>query len=280
MSNIRNKLKDKESKLNKKTEENSHHPAKQYFEQGDFKIIPVDLINPDPNQPRKIFDQSALEELSESIKNNGILQPIIVRIDSTDNKIWLVAGERRYRASKMAGLIEIPAIISKGNPAEIALIENIQREDLNPIEEALAYERMIDEFGYTQIQLSNIVGKVQSNISDTLRLAKLPDEIKEECIKTKFQKSFLIEISKIDSEKQIETFKSYLKNGFINKNKKSKGHKEKSISSEIDILINKIDNAIKTLKKMDLDKIEDDEKTRILDKYSVFYEYIEKILRP
>lgn len=280
MSNIRNKLKDKTSKLNNNTVEDSLHPAKQFFEQGDFKIIPVDLINPDPNQPRKIFDQAALEELSESIKNNGILQPIIVRIDSTDNKIWLVAGERRYRASKMAGLIEIPTIISKGNPAEIALIENIQREDLNPIEEALAYERMIDEFGYTQTQLSNIVGKVQSNISDTLRLAKLPDEIKEECIKTKFQKSFLIEISKIDSDKQIETFKSYLKGGFINKNKTSKGPKEKSISSKIDILINKIDNTIKTLKKMDLNKIDDDEKTRILEKYSVFYEYIEKILRP
>lgn len=278
MSNIRNKLQSKSSKLTDNKETISSHPAKQYYDQGDFKIIPIDLINPDPNQPRKLFDQTALEELSESIKNNGILQPIIVRVDD-NNTIWLVAGERRYRASKMAGLSEVPTIISKGNPAEIALIENIQREDLNPIEEAASYERMIEEFGYTQSELSKIVGKGQSIISETLSLNKLPDTIKEECFKYKLPKSFLIEIVKFDLEKQLDVFNSFLKDGFVNP-KKIRNKKIRDKNKPIDILISKINNVIITLKKLDLDKLDDSDKTKFLMKYSEFYEYIEKILSP
>ena len=142
--------------------------------------IPIDSIVPNPYQPRRVFSQSALEELSESIKVYGILQPITVRNKGNDD-YELVAGERRLRASKLAGRATIPAIInnmSDESSAVLALLENLQREDLNFIEEAMGYENLIKEHSFTQQQLAGKLGKNQSTIANKLRILRLPTDIK------------------------------------------------------------------------------------------------------
>ena len=141
--------------------------------------IPIENIVPNPYQPRKVFSQSALEELSKSIKTYGILQPITVR--AKDDKYELIAGERRLRAAKLANLQTVPAIInnmSDESSAVLALLENLQREDLNFIEEAMGYENLIKEHAFTQQQLAEKLGKNQSTIANKLRILRLPNEIK------------------------------------------------------------------------------------------------------
>lgn len=141
--------------------------------------IKISLVDPKRDQPRKYFDKDALEQLSESIVENGLLQPILVR-EYGEGRFQIIAGERRFRASKLAGLSEIPAIVldkDDKNAAQIALIENIQREDLNPIEEALAYKSLAEEYNMTQEELSKQVGKSRSAIANSIRLLDLPDEV-------------------------------------------------------------------------------------------------------
>ena len=141
--------------------------------------IKLSMIDPKSDQPRKYFDKAALEELAASIAENGLLQPILVR-EYGDSRYQIIAGERRFRASKLAGLSEIPAIILEKDDrkvAEIALIENIQREDLNPVEEAMAFRALIRDYDLTQEELSEKVGKSRSAIANTMRLLDLPDEI-------------------------------------------------------------------------------------------------------
>ena len=141
--------------------------------------LKISLVDPKRDQPRKYFDKDALEELSASIAENGLLQPILVR-EYGEGRYQIIAGERRFRASKLAGLTEIPAIILEKDDrkaAQIALIENIQREDLNPLEEALAYKSLAEEYDMTQEELSLKVGKSRSAIANMLRLLDLPDEI-------------------------------------------------------------------------------------------------------
>jgi ParB family chromosome partitioning protein len=148
---------------------------------GENKVskIKLSMIDPKSDQPRKYFDKEALEELASSIAENGLLQPILVR-EYGDSRYQIIAGERRLRASKLAGLSEIPAIVLDKDDrkvAEIALIENIQREDLNPVEEAMAFRALIKEYDLTQEELSEKVGKSRSAIANTMRLLDLPDEI-------------------------------------------------------------------------------------------------------
>lgn len=141
--------------------------------------IKLSLIDPRSDQPRKSFDRDALEALALSIKNNGLFQPILVR-DNGFGRYQIIAGERRFRAAKLAELTEIPAIILEKDDkqtAEIALVENIQRENLNPVEEATAYKALADDYGMTQEQLSEQVGKSRSAIANALRLLDLPDDV-------------------------------------------------------------------------------------------------------
>ncbi len=140
--------------------------------------IPIDEIKPNPMQPRRTFDAESMEELTASVREQGIIQPILLR--PTDEGYEIIAGERRFRAATKAGLRSVPSIIRRVERAEsleIALIENLMREDLNPVDEAEAYRDLIEEFGYTQEELSRRVGKDRSTISNTLRLLKLPAEI-------------------------------------------------------------------------------------------------------
>lgn len=142
--------------------------------------LPIASIVTNPDQPRKSFDETQLSELSDSIKQNGVLQPILVR--KKGDKYEIVAGERRYQASKLAGLIEIPAIIRDIDDAEVfqlALIENLQRSDLTPIEEARGYRQLLDTKGLTQEGLAKILSKSRSAIANTLRLMDLPQEVQD-----------------------------------------------------------------------------------------------------
>ena len=139
------------------------------------RVIKIGLIETNPNQPRTRFDQTALEELATSIKNYGVIQPILVT-ELSDGGFELIAGERRLRASKLAGLTTIPCIVKKfsdSDRAEIALIENLQREDLNPVEEAKAYRALMDKFGLTQEELAGKLGKSRPAIANSLRLLTL-----------------------------------------------------------------------------------------------------------
>ncbi len=141
--------------------------------------LKISQVDPKSDQPRKYFDPKALEELASSIVENGLLQPILVR-EYSEGRYQIIAGERRFRASKLAGITEIPAIVLERDDkkaAQIALIENIQREDLNPLEEALAYKSLAEEYDMTQEELSIKVGKSRSAIANMIRLLDLPDEI-------------------------------------------------------------------------------------------------------
>jgi ParB family chromosome partitioning protein len=142
--------------------------------------LPVELIDPSPYQPRKYFSEEGLRELTDSIRKNGVMQPVIVRVKAS--RYELIAGERRWRASKLARLNYIPVVVkdlSDKEALEFALIENIQRQDLTPLEEAEGYRRIMDEFAYTQEEISQELGKSRSHIANMLRLLNLPDNVKK-----------------------------------------------------------------------------------------------------
>lgn len=143
------------------------------------ETVKISDIEPNKNQPRKEFNQAALEQLADSIREHGVIQPLILRPLSSGG-YQIVAGERRYRASRMAGLTEVPAVVrelSDTETMEFALIENLQREDLNPIEEALGYKELMDNYHFTQEEVSKSVGKSRPAIANALRLLNLPEEV-------------------------------------------------------------------------------------------------------
>lgn len=153
---------------------------KNFNKENGINVISINLIKANIDQPRKNFDEEKIIQLSESIKEHGIIQPIILKKEGETYNI--VAGERRWRAAKIAGIKEIPAIImdlSDKEILEISLIENIQRQDLNPIEESIAYKKLIDEFNLTQEQLSNRIGKSRTSITNCLRLLNLDKRVQE-----------------------------------------------------------------------------------------------------
>ena len=165
--------------------------------------IDIDLISPNPNQPRKVFEQDKLNELTESIKKYGVIQPIIVRKDG--DFFTIIAGERRWRACKNANIKTMPCIvrdIENRNASEIALIENIQREDLNPIDEANAYEYIMERYGITQEQVSSIVGKSRVYVTNIMRLSNLDDYVKDKIVKNLISAGHGRAILSIDKEKQ------------------------------------------------------------------------------
>ncbi len=142
--------------------------------------IAVEQIVRDPGQPRKTFDEAKLRELAESIRTQGVIQPVLVRPEGSEFR--LIAGERRWRAAQLAGLHEVPAVVRDVTPAEafeLALVENLQRTDLNPLEEAEGYRRLVQEFGLTQEQVGERVGRDRASVANALRLLQLPDAVKE-----------------------------------------------------------------------------------------------------
>jgi len=146
------------------------------------KRVPVEFLRPNPRNPRKSFSDEDLSDLANSIRERGIIQPIVVRaLPQLADAYEIIAGERRWRAAQRAGLHEVPIVIVEADDRtslEFAIVENVQRADLNPIEEAAGYQRLMDEFGYSQTDMAHVIGKSRSHVANTLRLLKLPDSVR------------------------------------------------------------------------------------------------------
>jgi ParB family chromosome partitioning protein len=191
------------------------------------RIVEVDLdrLTPNPDQPRKTFDEAALRELAASIERHGLIQPVTVKEAAGDRYI-LVAGERRYRAHQLLGRTTIAAILTQGNPDEIALIENLQREDLNPIEAAEALAIMMERHRYSQEDLGRTIGKNRVTVNELLRLNTLPQKIKEECrTSDTLRKSVLIELARLDEESEQLRLWEAIKNGQLMTVRAAREHK-------------------------------------------------------
>ena len=145
------------------------------------RTVPIEFVARNPKNPRRYFDESELQDLASSIRQHGIVQPVVVRGLAKD-RYEIIAGERRWRAAQLAGLVEIPVIqrdVDDRTALELAIVENVQRSDLNPLEEALGYDQLIAEHGYTQNDLGEIIGKSRSHVANSLRLLKLPDPVRD-----------------------------------------------------------------------------------------------------
>jgi ParB family chromosome partitioning protein len=144
-------------------------------------LVPIESLKPNPDQPRKIFNAEILEELAASIRDKGVLQPILVRSQPGEDGVWqIIAGERRWRAAQQARLTEVPVVVREMDDVEVfevAIVENVQRADLNPLEEADAYRALMERFGRTQDAVAGVVGKSRSHVANTLRLLQLPEEV-------------------------------------------------------------------------------------------------------
>lgn len=279
MPSLRDQLANAKSKLATKKEKLKDHPANfNNHQDGSFYRIDIDLIETDPKQPRKFFNPDSLAELSQSIKQKGVLQPVIIRKDA-DDKIYLVAGERRYRASKMAGLEKIPAILTKGNPMEIAIIENLQRENLRAIEEAEALNQMLIEYNYTQEQLALIIGKAKSTVSEVLSLNKLPDIIKNEIRQTEYSRRLLVEIAKREnSEEMISLFTKIKENNLKSGQVRKITRKQLKKRSSAIIALEKTFELSKYLSSLDFSSIQEDEKNKLITELENLKNYIKELL--
>ena len=204
--------------------------------ESDIKELPVEEIRPNPYQPRKTFNEEALNELAESIRNYGVFQPIIVKrsIKGYD----LIAGERRLRASKLAGRTTIPAIIkefSEEQMREIALLENLQRENLTPIELAWAYKGIIDSLHIRQEDLADKIGKSRSHVTNTLGLLRLPNEIQDQILDNKISMGHAKILSKIDDDYKVKEYADRIVNNNISVRELEEITKEDNIKKKVPI---------------------------------------------
>ncbi len=230
---------------------------------GEIKVVklPIESIVPNPYQPRKVFDDNALEELSESIGQYGVLQPLLVAPEE-EGKYMLIAGERRLRASKIAALQEVPVIISEYTSqqiAEIALIENLQREDLHFLEEAEGYEKLMNEFHLTQEAMAGRVGKKQSTIANKLRLLKLSDGIRQELTKNGLTERHARALLKLDEGQREAALKYIVDKGLnvrqcdeyiskLNESKQENKRKRLLVVSDVRIYLNSIKKIVDAIK--------------------------------
>ena len=206
------------------------------------KSIALDRIEPNPNQPRTIFDEGALHELASSIREHGVLQPILVR-PLGENRYQLVAGERRWRASKEAGLATIQALVEEiddDTALEIAIIENLQREDLSPLEEATMYDRMIHEHGYSIRKLADKLGKDKGYLENRLRLADAPEEIRELVSLRKDTLSHAYELLKVDDPKKRRRLAGQVASGelsLVKLREKIEGRRPRAAAPDLEVLV-------------------------------------------
>lgn len=219
--------------------------------------VPVERIIPNPYQPRLMFNQEALMELAQSIRENGLIQPITLR--ESDGHYEIIAGERRYRACQLAGIIEIPAYIMDANEAtmaELALIENIQREDLSAIEEAKAYVQIMKVSGCTQIELANKIGKSQSAIANKIRLLNLDENIQNAVSSKIISERHARALIGLDEDKQQEVLDQIVKKGLtvsqtekLIKTEKKTRHTLKGFARDIKIALNTVRQAVEMIKR-------------------------------
>jgi len=206
------------------------------FNEGEVILCDLESLKPNPFQPRKFMDEKAIEELALSIKEKGILQPILVR--PKDGGFEIIAGERRWRAAQRAGLKKVPVIVKEVSDRELlelALIENLQRQDLNPLEEAEAYKTLIEQYGYTQEEIAQRVGKDRSSVANSLRLLKLPEEVKEALREGKITRGHAMAILSLPSEKeQLQLLREILKGELSVRESESLSRRLKKVSPSFD----------------------------------------------
>jgi ParB family chromosome partitioning protein len=229
------------------------------YEKGSLYQLSMSLLTPDPEQPRKFFDEQALAELQASIASHGVLQPILVR-EGMDGNFIIVSGERRYQAAKNAGLETIPAILTDGEPAEISIIENLLRENLTAIEEAEGIERLRAVHDYGLAELATALGKSDSTISDILSLNRLPAEVKDDCRNNpKALRSILTLITRQKTpEKMAALYTKYKENGLTNGEIRKIAAKPKPANAPLDVSY--ISSWVKKIDKLDLQKLNAAEK--------------------
>jgi ParB family chromosome partitioning protein len=282
MSKLKDKLTDKKTKLSTLQERLKDHPANlNNQENGNFYFVDINLVLTSPEQPRKYFNPDTLAELSNSIKEKGVLQPVIIR-KTNDGEIFLVAGERRLKAAKMAGLEKIPAILTTGNSAEIALIENLQREDLKPIEAAEALNKMMDDYNYTHEQLAAVIGKARSTVTEMLSLVKLPDEIKEESRRAdSYPRRLLTEVAKQDTPEKMITLFQQVKDGNLTSDQLREFTRKKNINkkkSTAAVAAKNIGSLTKQIWELDFETIEENEKLLLIQELQQLKTTIDKLL--
>lgn len=244
-----------------------------------YKQIDIDKISANENQPRTVFDDEKIEELSTSIKENGLIQPIIVR--KYNRGYQIIAGERRYRASKLAGLKTVPCVIKDIDDKQVdtyAIIENIQREDLSPIEEANAYKTLIDTYNMSQTELASKVGKKQSTIANKLRLLKLSDDVQYALKSKQITERHARAMIGLEDEKQQQILQEVLKKSLnvkqtetlINKPVKTKPKNKKGttkVSRNFKIAMNTITQATELIQKSGIEVISETEEAE--DEYII-----------
>jgi ParB family chromosome partitioning protein len=206
------------------------------YEKGNLYQLSMSLLTPDPEQPRKFFDEQALAELQASIVSHGVLQPVLVR-EGGEGIFIIVSGERRYQAAKNAGLETIPAILTDGEPAEISIIENLLRENLTAIEEAEGIERLRAVHDYGLAELATALGKAESTLSEVLSLNRLPAEVKDDCRNDpKAMRSILTLIARQKTPaKMIELYSKYKESGLTRGEIRKIAAKPKPADAPIDL---------------------------------------------
>ena len=206
--------------------------------QGTFLNVPVGALSPNPYQPRQVFNEDELKALAESIRERGVITPLCIFVEK--GAYFIGGGERRWRASKLAGKTTVPCYVTTGNPAEVGLIENMFRQDLMPIEEAEAYARMQKEFGYTHQDLARVVGKSRNNITETLSLIKLPAAIREECLRVDISKRKLIKIARMETPEAMEAAVNHLLGRKADKPPRQKKTKMVKLSARVEKIAGEI----------------------------------------
>lgn len=224
--------------------------------------IPIERLEPNPQQPRRFIDPEALEELTASVKQRGVLQPIIVKRNGASYLI--MAGERRYRAAKAAGLTVVPAIVRDDDPNEIALIENLQREDLTALEEAESLGAMVARYGYTHQTLAQLLHKSRPYVSNTLVLTRLPAEVKAELHRyPSISREILMTIARQDSETAMLKLWCRVKLANLSVHKFRESRRPESASSHVREIMAAARRVNRKLRNFDAEHLEEDERQRL-----------------
>jgi len=249
------------------------------YKKGKLYDLPIIDLKPDPNQPRKSMDPQALEELTASVKRVGIIQPLLFRVDAESPYLILVAGERRFKAAQLAGLTTIPGICVEGNPSEIALVENLLRQDLTAIEEAEALQRLKEQQQYTDEQLSGAIGKARTTISDIMLINRLPPEIRDECRgDRKISKNVLIEIARKKQVRGMQTaYEKYKEKVKKAAEGRTKQVKEPETAADATAWLSK---AVNRLNGLDASAWTEDEKNTFNETLLNLQETIQALLNP
>ena len=242
------------------------------YEKGRLYTLPIGQIQPDPNQPRKYFDAEGLAELTQSIRDKGVLMPVLVRVEDGGN-IFLIAGERRLKAAEAAGLAEVPALfVQDERPQEIALIENSLRQNLTAVEEAEAAGRLVDELGYTQDQVARVLGKKRTTVSEILSLNRLPAAIRDECrVNPACPRRVLVEIARKKQERGMLTlYEKYKAKGLTSDEVRAEAKKERKAKAPAEraaAVVAAIEGLRGRLGKLDWAALADEERAAIQEAF-------------